>query len=278
MALNYELRREPHHAIGEFSAIIRFANGISASTFAKVVGELNQVAKELDLPAPVNLHSVTIAIGNSNGPKPEPINSTGFQRFASNGEVACALVCDAETITFTLRDYERWDKVLPVLTNQIARLAAIYATQVPAVRSFLVQYLNEFRAKGPHIMLTDELFKGESRWLAPIGRYNEHPWHCHVGEFQNADVNYRHLVNVNFDISPNTFTQGHPPLNYAKLLILAANQYDLPNAGPLIVDVDNIAGEIERNFNTAHSLEKRLLNEIISDEYIALMGEGANEH
>lgn len=62
------------------------------------------------------------------------------------------------------------------------------------------------------------------------------------------------------------------------MLILTANQYDLADAGPLIVDVDNVAGEIERNFNAAHSLEKQLLNEIVSDEYIAIMGDGANEH
>lgn len=192
---------------------MRFANGVSASTFAKIVGELKQAAEELDLPAPVNTQSFTIAIGNPTGPKPEPINSSGYQRFASNGEVACALQCDQESITFTLREYERWQQVLEVLKNQVARIARVYVSEVPAVRSFLVQYLNEFRATAPHVVLTDELFKPDSRWLASLGRGNDRPWHCHVGEFQDTDSNYRNLVNVNFDISPKVFTQGEAPLN-----------------------------------------------------------------
>lgn len=277
MALNYDIRREKH-AIGEFSAIINFAGPVSATTFSMVLAALKPVAENLELPAPINIQMVNIAFGGPAGAQSQPISSAGFQRFATTGEVACALVCDANSITFTLREYERWQNVLPVLTEQIASIAAAYASEVPAVRSFLLQYSNEFRANSTHVWNTDELFKQDSRWLAPIGKSSEQPWHCHVGALSEANGNFRSLVNVNFDVSPNIFVAGEAPRNYVRVLVLASNQYDLPTVGALVVRPDNIASEIERNFNLAHTLEKKVLNEIISDAYIAIMGEGANEH
>lgn len=277
MALNYDIRRE-NHAIGEFSATIRFASAVGPTTFSRVLDALKPIAEQLELPAPVNFQTVKIAIGNPSGPPPETINGAGFQRFAKTGEVACALVCDADSITYTLREYERWRDVLSVLVEKLAPIAAIYASEVPAVRNFLLQYVNEFYAKAPHIQSSDELFKASSRWLAPLGLQNERPWHCHVGEFLDATDEYRNLVNVNFDVSPKVFAQGEVPRNYVRILILTANHYDLPSKGALVTNADTISGDIERNFNAAHSLEKRILNEIISDEYIAIMGEGANEH
>lgn len=277
MALNYDIRREKH-AIGEFSAIINFAGGVSASTFSMVLAALKPVAKNLDLPAPINIQTVNIAFGGPAGAQSQPVSGAGFQRFATTGEIACALVCDANSITFTLREYERWHDILPLLTEQIGSIAAAYASEVPAIRSFLLQYQNEFRANSPHVWNTDELFKQDSRWLAPIAKSSEQPWHCHVGTFSEANGSFRSLVNVNFDVSPHVFLAGEAPRNYVRVLVLASNQYDVPTVGALVVSPDNIASEIERNFNLAHALEKKVLNEIMSDAYIAIMGEGADEH
>ncbi len=277
MALNYDIRRESH-AIGEFSATINFASAVSATTFAKVLAVLKPIADELELPAPVNIQTFNIAIGNPTVQPPQALNGAGFQRFAKTGEVACALVCDSDSITYTLREYDRWKDVISVLVEKISQLAAIYVSEVPAVRNFLLQYVNEFRATTPYIQSADELFRSGNRWLAPLALKNDRPWHCHVGEFLDAADDYRNLVNLNFDVSPQSAIQGEAPRNYVRVLILAANQYDLPSKGALVTNADAIAGEIQRNFNAAHALEKRILNEIISDDYIAIMGDGANEH
>lgn len=277
MALNFEIRREKH-AIGEFIARMQFAKDVGAPTFAKIVSVLKEVAADLDLPAPLNVQSFVFAIGNPAGPPPSPMGGSGFQRFSSNGEVACSLVCDPNSIAFTLREYDRWMATLPVIAETFSRIGREYLAEVPAIRLFSVQYINEFRAVSPETSNTAELFRAQSKWIAPFSYESGEPWHCHVGQFIPSDGDHRYLVNVNCDISPNTLPGEDQARYYARVLILAARHYDIPGNGPLIVDVESLRSVIEENFNDTHSLEKRMLGEIISDEYLAIMGEGANEH
>ena len=277
MALNFEIRREKH-AIGEFVAKMQFASDVGGQTFAKIASLLKEVAAELDLPAPLNVQSFIFAIGNPPGPPPSSMGGSGFQRFSTNGEVACSLVCDSNSITFTLREYDSWSAVLPVITDTFSRIGTAYLAEVPAIRMFSVQYVNEFRATNPKTSSAAEIFRKSSKWISPFSYESDQPWHCHVGQFIPTGGDYRHLMNVNCDISPNIMPGEDVALNYARVLILAACHYDLPDVGPLIVDVESLRLAIETNFNDSHSLEKMLLGEIISDEYLAIMGEGANEY
>lgn len=142
MALNYQLRREKH-AIGEFIATLKFSAAVSAPTFAKIVPLLNEAAKELDLPAPMNVQVFNVAFGTPQ--MPPPPSGTGFQRFAANGEIACSLWCDGDSISLTFRDYDRWKYILPKIVKTFSKIVPGYMAQVPAIHSFAVQYLNEFR-------------------------------------------------------------------------------------------------------------------------------------
>lgn len=277
MALNYDIRRE-QHAIGEFSARMQFANGVGAQTFAKVTLLLKVAADKLDLPAPLNLQTFSIAVGNPLTPPPAAMSGSGYQRFSSNGEIACSLVCDFSSITLTLREYDRWHNVLPQIVETFSTIGAAYLAEVPAISVFSVQYVNEFRAKNSEFTNTAELFQKDSKWISPFSFASEQPWHCHVGQFIPTDGPYRFLLNLNCDISPNIMPGERIARNYARILIMAGCYYDLPQIGPLIVSEENLQSSIEKNFNDAHSLEKRILGEIISNEYLALMGDGAHEH
>ncbi len=276
MTLNYDIRREAH-AIGEFSATLRFFRGVGVKTYSNVVPLLTDAAKALDLPAPMNVQVFNIGIGNAPA-LPPPAPGGGFQRFAADGEIAASLWCDQESITFTLREYERWDKVLPSLIKTFSKIAPAYMEEVPAIRMFSLQYINEFKAKPQGFTRTDELFKKNNAWIAPFSFGSEQPWHCHVGQFIPSDGPYRYLINLNCDVMPKAFAPDNLIKNYVKVLILAACHYDLPEKGPLIAKVEDLPSLIEDNLNRAHSMEKKLLGEVISDEYLAIMGEGANEH
>lgn len=273
MALSYDLRREAH-AIGEFSATLSFVSGVGVQTFANVLPLLKQAANALNLPATMNMQVLNIAI---NSP-PVPTAGSGFQRFAANGEIACSLWCDQDSITLTLREYDRWHSVLPKLVDTFASIAPAYMAEVPAIRLFSLQYLNEFRAKTPSVQSAAELFRTGSKWISPFAYESNEPWHCHVGQFISTMENFRYLVNINCDVAPTVFAQEQRVLNHAKVLILSACHYDVPGFGPLIAQVEDIRETIESGFNNAHQVEKGLLKELISDNYLAIMGEGASEY
>jgi len=275
MPLNYDLRREAH-AIGEFSASLNFSNQVNVNTFANVVPLLKNAADSLNLPAPMNMQVLNFGIGNF--PVQLPTAGSGFQRFASNGEIACSLWCDQTSITLTVREYDRWHNILPSIVKTFSSIAPAYIAEVPAIRSFSLQYLNEFRARDASIRSAAEIFRPQSKWISPFAFESDEPWHCHIGQFIPTELGYRNLVNINCDVATAQFPPEQATRNYAKALILAACHYDLPDVGPLIAHLDTISDVIRVNFDAAHTLEKKLLGEIISDGYLAIMGEGANEH
>jgi hypothetical protein len=280
MELNYNIRRESH-AIGEFSATLKFAAPVGPSAFTRVLARLSECAQKLDLPAPMNIQVLNFAVGGPMMPPhaaPFALSGNGFQRFLPNGEIASSLRCDQDSIVITIREYERWHTVLPQIVDTFGVIGEEYLPEVPAIISFSVQYLNEFKAKTPEVVEASEIFKAESRWVAKFGPTSDQPWHCHVGRFIPGDSSYRYLVNVNCDIVHTPAPGDAQAHNYARILILAVRNYDLPDVGPLVISVENFRAELERNYNDIHSLEKRILGEVISDDYLAIMGDGANEH
>ena len=148
MSLNYGLRRQ-RHAIGEFTASISFFQPVSAATFAAVVATLKEVAAHLDLPAQMPIQVFQFTVGQVPAGALPPAGTptgVGFQRFSKEGEIAESLMCDADSITYVLREYTVWEVVGPRITEAFEALAARYISEVPAIQSVRVQYLNEFRA------------------------------------------------------------------------------------------------------------------------------------
>ena len=264
MALNFQLRRDAH-AIGEFTAKLVFAQAISARAFSSAVERLREVAAKLDLPAEMNVQFVKIRIGNP--PSPQPPDGLGFQRFQKDGEVACSVYCDSDGITFTLRDYDRWQNVLPQVVESFSHIAPAYMAEVPAIKAFQVQYLNEFASINAPETPTREIFREGCRWVSPFSYDSLQPWHCHVGQFIPVNDNSRYLININCDVNTRPFPPTDGTRNFASVLILVSRQYDLPNSGPLVIEVEKLRA----------ALEKSLLGEIISDDYLDVMGDGARD-
>ena len=276
MPLNFVTRREKH-AIAEFTAVIRFAYPINLTTFTGVSQALKDVSAEsvLNLPATMNVQIVQFGFG---GAPPPPTAGSGRQRFAPNGEIARSVWCDLDAITITVRDYTRWHDARQLLAEGLRPIIGAYLKEVPAVRNISVQYLNEFQSHEPGYVQTGELFRPDSKWVAPFAHEVDQYWHCHVGKFLPGDANFRHLVNVNCDIAP----LGGPPeqanKTMAKVLIMSACHYDMPKKGPLILSSQTLKEAILTQFDIAHSMEKKILGEVISDAYLKTMGDGANEY
>ncbi|MBY4636441.1 hypothetical protein K5P26_04715 [Sphingopyxis sp. XHP0097] len=275
MALNFQLRRDAH-AIGEFTATLAFAHPVGAAAFSKVVERLKESAHQLNLPAQMNVQAFVIKVGNPPGPPPP--SGVGFQRFADNGEIACSLWCDPNGITLTLRDYDRWHSARSKLVEAFTNIAPAYMAEVPAIRAFQLQYLNEFISKVSPNQSPAEIFRSNSRWLAPYAYESLQPWHCHVGQFIPAEEGSRFLININCDAVPQPYPVVEATRNHVKALILVSRQYDLHDIGPMVVEVEQLQTVLEQNFDAAHSLEKTLLGEIISDPYLDVMGEGVRDN
>lgn len=271
MPLNFDIRRD-EHAISEFTATIRFPQAINLTTFEAVTEALKSVSGNdaLNLPAPMNMQVFRFAFGNA---PPPPAAGTGRQRFSENGEVACSIWCELEAVTFTLREYTGWNEVLPTLVTGLSPLLRAYAKQLPVVQSISVQYLNEFFAKADGTTSTAEIFRPDSRWLSPFAYESEEPWHCHVGQFISSEEDFRNLININFDISPNNQNENETGGIIAKVLLMASCNYDLPSKGPLLIKSEDLENQLKEALDSAHSLEKKLLREVISDNYLKIIGD-----
>ena len=134
MKLHFELRRE-HHAIGEFTASLHFFQAVSAATFTGVTERLRELSTELDLPspAPVQIFEFTVGPQGASGSAGGPKSALGFQRFSKEGEIAESLSCEADSITYVLRDYTVWEEVAPKLESIFSKLASEYIKEVPAI-------------------------------------------------------------------------------------------------------------------------------------------------
>lgn len=274
MSLSYELRRE-QHAIGEFTASLHFFQPVSAPIFSAVTDVLKGLAGQLNLPALIQMPLFQFTLGPQGAGFGSPDGQSGglgFQRFSPSGEVEESVVCNAASITYVLRDYTVWEKVGPNIVNLFSKLAFEYIKEVPAIESIRVQYLNEFSSKEGSTQSAAELFRDGNGWVAPIVCGSNQSWHSHVGVYIPHDANERRLVNVNCDISPRPSPGERGPRTDAKVLVFAGCFFNVPGGRPLVVSADGLADAIKTKFDEAHALEKSILGDLISDDYLKAIG------
>lgn len=274
MALNFELRRSPKHAIAEFTASIHLFQPINPDTFSRVIPRVQAAAQRLNLPAPMPVQMFNLTVGPT-PPQAIPVTAVGFQRFASNGEIECSLRATESEVVFALRDYERWATHLPILIETFSEVITPYLNEAPAIKGLGVGYTNEFRSKKPGLISSAEIFRAESKWLAPFRLDGDQAWHCHVGQFMPAAADCRFLVNINCDVRPVRFPQAPAVQTYVKVFLSVFRQYDV--SGPLLLRADQLKEALGPLLESTHSLEKKLLGEVVSDLYLDVLGEGARD-
>lgn len=271
MTVNFELRR-PKHAIGEFAGSVTLFQPVSPTTFGKVTLELEKLAEEMRLPRqiqslPAHVTSEAPFLG-----APLQAAISGYQRYSEDGEVAISLICDPQSITLSRRDYSRWHKVKPEMLTALSRLIEVYIREVPAISSIKVQYLHEFLANSDGVTTAAEIFRGDSRWLAPFHQEQAGSWHCHTGVYLPEEGDRRQLVNINCDVTDVQSHPQEPSRLYVKALIMAGCFYNITGKRPLNVNSMTLPSSLEENFEASHVLEKSVLEQLVSDEYLAQMG------
>lgn len=274
MTLSFGMRRE-HHAITEFMAAVEFFQPISQSGFGKVVERLRIVAAELKLPAPMPIQTFQFMAGPAGMQSGSPAlpGGVGFQRFSEAGEIAMSILCDANSITVTLRDYDNWESVYPRIRSAIEQLVIAYSVEIPAISSVRLQYLNEFRALSSETQSASELFNSNTIWLAPVCFGPEAEWHCHSGRYLAPAGAMRQLVNVNANSSRSAIEFGEEPRIYVALTLVGGCYYNLPGMSPLIVNSASAQSTLDRHFNLSHDLEKSVLRDVLSGGYLRAIGE-----
>lgn len=268
--MRFRLRRE-RNAISEFAAVLQFFRPVSQAAFQEVTSALQSMRTELNLPAP--MHVQYIALNQGGVAPPPPMMGMGFQRFAADGEIAASLLCEAQSITYVMRDYTSWLDVKPQLLDVFTRLGGVYIKQVPAIHSVRLQYANEFFARDPEIKDALELFKPANPWITRRAESQAEAWHVHSGYFSPVSSDQRELTNVNFDF--NLIKTADMPAAMFRMTatLLAGIFHDVPGKPPLTVDAAGLNAIVSDYLERSHTLEKSLLREIFAEQYLQAMGD-----
>lgn len=270
MSLAFEQRRDKH-AIGQFDASLFFFQPANASTFARAVSELEGYARENDLPAPINRQVFQFDLGQPESVQSFSPQSAGWQRYASTGEVETAVVLDENGIHFTCRNYSSWKEMLPRIVQFFVRVGTPILAEVPAITKFQINYQNQFRCVDLSGESGAEIFREKNGWVAPyIFRFQD-AWHSNSGAFEGIEKQYRRLINVNCSCRKQKEVGQAEQFTYVDANLLVAECYDIPEESPLVIPQQLFKKVLLENFDNAHTREKEVLRELISDEYLALM-------
>jgi uncharacterized protein (TIGR04255 family) len=244
-------------------------------TFQKVTEALKSIAEELDLPAVLPHQSFTVPFGlaPSTPPMVQPMAGLSYARYAKTGEIFKSIMCEPNSIKFSLRDYDGWNSTISELKDIFGRIIPAYIEESPAIQVISLVYANSFRANDPEEVVFNEIFREGSRFLPSFAFDSREAWHSHIGFFEPTKHGSRHLLNANADITldgwPGEIIRGPS----ARLLILATEQFDLPGYPPLVIEKENFMGQIQDSLERIHALEKSVLRATLSDEYLALIGD-----
>lgn len=269
MTLQYILRHR-NHAIGNFTASLEFANGLLASQFSPVAARMGEIATDLGLLGRTPPGQM-IRFGPAELQEEPPAMPTGYQRFAPDGSPEAILICDSDSINLSLFKYERWEVHAPQIVDTFSSLADAYLPAAGSVKGIKLQYLNEFAAASEAVQSSSELFKKGSKWIAPFALETDEFWHCHIGRFIPIDDHQRNLVNVNCDILQIQASSTEPGRRHVKVLVLAACYYNLNREG-LELSNGDLKSKLAADLKAAHALERETLAEVISDDYLEIMG------
>lgn len=265
MPLNFVIA-DKRHAITEFQATLRFVGSLDPVDMTEVAVALEKVAADLNLPAKLVVPSFKLEVLGGPAIAP-PTVSYGYQRFAPDGKIDARIAADANSITYVSRDYAGWASVRNSLADFVAAVGLPFFKRSQLVASCLLQYTNEFYSKAEGYHSVVEIFRDQSPWVSGIARSSSDLWHSHVGQFIPNGPS-KDLVNVNVDVVLATNQDREGDFTQARLLILAARQFDVPGGKPQIFLPEEARESALSIFDEVHNLEKDVLRSTLSESYL----------
>lgn len=270
MGLEFAICREKH-AIAEFQATVRFTQPLDPSGFGDVFTASAELSQKLKLPGRVPSASFAFEFGQVGGARisPPPVNplEVGFQRFSPDGQVEERISADSLGVSYMTREYLGWARTREILSETFGQMTAPYAKQSLLIGTVQVQYANDFSSNDSGFVPAQALFRKDARWVPPIFAVLDDLWHSHVGMFL-PDEGFKNLVNVNVDVVYSATPDRPEQFTSVKMLIIAARQFNTAGARPLALTASEMPATLLAHLDAAHDLEKSVLFETLSDEYL----------
>lgn len=257
------------NAIEMCTVIVRFAAPAPSDVFERIRAAGAQVAADNNLPA---IQQITIppqllnVIGMQLPPFPQNVV---YQRFAPNGQPEIELRCEQSALTLQVRKYEGWTKLAQLLENTVIKLVPEYLSGLPAIASVGIQYDDKFlggsAADAPPAA---ELIREGCPWITVYDRASRLQWHSTFGMFLREEAEGRELINVNYTVSEQADPAGVMERDVL-LTVLVSENYDIPHESPLIVTRETGGGVVRDLLVKARAKQRRILEEVLSDPYLA---------
>ncbi|MEG3085751.1 hypothetical protein [Sphingomonas sp. PB4P5] len=261
-----------HHAIDRCSVVIGFAQPVDPETFSLIVSQAGKIAAANELPGSA-LGGAAQGVFTSLGQAiPQMIPQAVFQRFAPDGNVDAQLVLTDRSITYTLREYNGWPALLKYLGRTVLEILPSYLGIIPAISNVTLQYEDRFVAVGDMRPSAGEVFVPNSKWLSAHDRTTEQEWHSHFGIFLPVNDHHRQLVNVNAGVADAPAGEGAASTRHVTLMLMVAQQFDIPGQPPLVVDPADAAAAVRELLDGAHCRHKQLLKEVLAKDYLTVIG------
>jgi len=257
------------HAIVEFQAILRFINPLDPGGMSEVAAAIDRNAQTMELPAKLVVPTFKFELGGGGGGPSisPPSTSFGFQRFSPDGKIEARIAADSNSISYLSREYPGWDVVRTTLTDFFGSVGQAFYKRSQLIGGVLIQYANQFSSINVGYHEVSEIFREDSPWVSGISRASPDLWHSHVGQFI-PDDHCKKLVNVNVDVVLASTPDREGDFTEARVMIVAAKQFDVPGAKPLLLLPDEAPEQIAAHFDDIHALEKEVLRSTLSDQYL----------
>lgn len=254
---------------------LQFLQGADSETMDLIQKEAKLIADDNDLPAVNRLTIPQIIVGNL-APSQSQQFGVVFQRYAKDGQVACELRCEQNAVTLKISEYSRWQDLQYLLANTIYRIAPLYMSVIPAISAARIQYddlfVSDFTSSPP---AAGEIFREDSKWITLFDRDSTEQWHSHFGMFFPNDELGRDLVNVNANVNDGLDLAGSWKRSVS-LTILVGRTFDVPGQTALILDKSEVPSALPKVFDTIHDRQKDILQQVLADSYLNIIGAKAS--
>ena len=263
------------HAIEACAMVVRLFQPLDPESMDRLREELFAIPSAADLPSKHAMTGATFFFGPQGVAAPPPPVTGGwlFQRFAPDGKVQAELRCEAQAITLTVREYDRWADLMAFAERTLFPALQLYMQTFPVLAAVLLQYEDKFWAADNDVS-TNALFRDDTQWVNISHKGSKDPWHSHFGMFVARDrPNNRELVNVNVNVLDMVIPSEQVERRAAAITVLVGDMYDIPQQEPLTFSSPEEGVEYaRRSLSISHERQRKILNNVLQDDYLRAIG------
>lgn len=216
---------------------------------------------------PIQTFTFTIAQGNAAPPispsQTAQVSGTQFSGLDAMGNLLRRVMLRDNELVIILSKYSRWNAVLDVVNKVTALLFPVLFRHGWTPSSVALQYNDKFTWTGQGSFPVARVLK-KSAWVCDRVLEEAGAWHSHLGFFkdEHADVATPRLDNINAAV---VWQDG-----LQHLTIVTTHRTTLRQDN--LLKLDEWKTHYPKILETAHTYNKKILKEMLSDDACALIG------